>query len=291
MKIFRKSVSLFPAILTLICSLSVTSFAANYQTNYSSYTAGTVYYTSPVIKNTSAVDYFQRAINYCIVYKGLNTDKLDCDSSFGPACKNACKAFQSWANKKYGYSLAVDGSFGPASQKAMKEIIAEAPQSEKKILNINWNLIEKTGKQTPKRCFCYSLAYARDILDGEAHNATEYLASGCNYAADRAKAGFGAKFEKNKVAAFKDIYNKLKAGQPVILNVSSGRSTGEHYVCAVGYENVTNTSNLSEKNFLIIDPVVGAKKANGKYTPENLGSVGYILKNNPGQGYYYCFKK
>ena len=110
------------AIMVTLLAVPV-SAATTYATDYYTYTSGTVYYTSPVMKGTSAVKYYQRAINYCIVNKGLNTAKLECDSSFGPACEKACIAFQKWANSTYCYSLSVDGSFGPKSREAMAAIL------------------------------------------------------------------------------------------------------------------------------------------------------------------------
>lgn len=124
MQNFKKAISLVLCILTLCSVLSFAVSAASYNTDYSNYTPGTCYYRSPVMKNTSAVRYYQRAINYCVEKKGFDKAyRLDCDSSFGPACEKACRAWQSWANRVYGFSLSIDGSFGPASQKAMAAIL------------------------------------------------------------------------------------------------------------------------------------------------------------------------
>lgn len=283
-------------VLSLISVMSPSASAADPVTNYSNYSTPSnssdyAYWSgSRVVRasgtTTSEVKWMQAAINYCIKYGGLQASYLAVDGSFGPASQAATKTFQS------RYGLTADGSFGPKTIQKMKSVLASLnTATQSKILNINWSLIQQTGKQsTSGPCFCFALAYARDILDGYVHQWYEYEAYGSKVqskysTAERKLANFNSRFVDSKSAALQDIFERVKAGKPVVINVNGGRSTGEHYVCVVGYTGVTSTSTLSESNFLIIDSAGGpSNKA------ENLGDLGYKLKWNDGQGYYYCFE-
>lgn len=118
------------AITTVVstsAATTMTAFAANYSTNYSSYNEPEsndfAYWNgSKVVKGSGTtkdeIKWMQASLNYCIVNKGLNASKLDVDGSFGPASKKACSAFQ----KKYG--LSQDGSFGPGTISKMKSVLS-----------------------------------------------------------------------------------------------------------------------------------------------------------------------
>lgn len=156
-------------------------------------------------------------------------------------------------------------------------------------LPVNMNLIKQTGKQKASgSCFCYALAYARDILDNKVHSWTEYDsyhgANGESGAyANRRLANFNLGEEKtDKARIFEELYNTLRNGKPVVINVNKGRSSGEHFILLVGYQNVTNPKKLSESNFIMIDSVKGTP-----YAPENVGTVGYRLKLDSGRYWYY----
>ncbi len=113
-------------VAMLILSLIPTAAAANYTTDYNSFSTPSssdyAYWSgSQVVRNSgttvSEVKWMQAALNYCIANKGLNASYLDVDGSFGPASQSTTRAFQS----KYG--LSVDGSFGPATIAKMKEVL------------------------------------------------------------------------------------------------------------------------------------------------------------------------
>lgn len=303
MKTKNRLVALILALFMMCSTSAPSALAANYTSNYQQYSAPSssdyAYWNgSRVVRasgtTTNEILWIQSAINNCIEKEGLNATKLDVDGSFGPASKKATLAFQKAAG------LEQDGSFGPATIQKMKDVLNDGKatfatsntSSQQKTLSINWNHIQKVGKQSVSGpCFCYGLAYARTIIDGRVHYWYEYDIYGgargqSGSYADRTLANFNSKFETNRQTAFRDIYNRVKNGEPVVINVNGGRSTGEHFVTVVGYTGVTDPNNLSETNFLIIDSVDGPNN-----TTENLGSLGYKLKWNNGQGYYYCFKK
>lgn len=157
-------------------------------------------------------------------------------------------------------------------------------------LNVNWDNINTTGYQTVSGpCFCYALAYCRDILDEKSHSWTEYsleyLSSKgrYSYTAMPSKASYSKKTASSTSTVYKAVYDQIKLGRPVVVNVSGGRSSGCHYIAVVGYTNVSSTSSLSASNFLIID---SALKKN-KTATENMGTVGYSLRKAGGVYSYY----
>lgn len=293
------SIALVLATIFSINAIGLTASAANYTTNYSNYDApensGDYAYWngSKVVRsgNTSKdeVMWMQAALNYCITNKGLSTSKLDVDGSFGPASKAATTAFQ----KKYG--LSVDGSFGPSTISKMKSVLSTSATPSSKTLSINWNNINSTGYQSVSGpCGCYALAYCRDIIDGKSHSWTEYSYEGYvkslgryGYTASWGKANYVSKNSTSTSTVYKAMYDSLKSGKPVIVNVTGGRSTGSHYIAIVGYTNVSDTNSLSAKNFLIIDSAKKAKKT----ATENMSSVGYSLHKNGSSQYQYIVSK
>lgn len=158
-------------------------------------------------------------------------------------------------------------------------------------LTINWNNIKSTGHQSVSGpCGCYALAYCRDILDGKSYNWTAFSYEGYveawgryGYTVSWAKGNYAASAKSTVKLTLKAVYDQINNGRPAILHVKGGRSTGQHWVAVVGYQNVTDVNNLSYNNFLIIDSV------SSKYEIENLGSLGYTLKETSGTGYRYAY--
>lgn len=159
--------------------------------------------------------------------------------------------------------------------------------STAKTLSINWNLIKKTGKQSVSGpCGCYAFAYCRDIIDNSQHYWTQYSEGYLgnkgrySYSFVASKASYNKKTSSSITTVYNVIYDNINKGKPVVINVKGGRSSGCHYVAVVGYTNVKSTSSLSAYNFLIVD------SAGGGYNTENLGSLGYSLRNSNGYTYY-----
>ena len=166
----------------------------------------------------------------------------------------------------------------------MKAPTVEASTTTDKVLDINWEDIDEVGKQLPGSvtCFCHALAYSRTILDGEVHNWWEYDLNGGN--PYNACANWrGAGYQRSAGSAYdiyQQAYESINEGRPFIVHVA-GRGTGWHYITIVGYTNVTDPSNLSAENFLILD----AAPHSAPTGAENMGAVGYCL-NYTGQ---YCY--
>jgi translation elongation factor P/translation initiation factor 5A len=128
-KLSKRIIAIVLAIMTITSTFvatTMTAQAANYTTNYNSYSAPSssdyAYWNgSKMVKasgtTTSEIKWMQAALNYCIKYKGLDASYLDVDGSFGPASKKTTLAFQ----KKYG--LTQDGSFGKNTISKMKSVL------------------------------------------------------------------------------------------------------------------------------------------------------------------------
>ncbi len=159
------------------------------------------------------------------------------------------------------------------------------------VLTINWDNIKGTGHQSVSGpCGCYALAYCRDILDNKSYSWTKFSYEGYveswgryGYTVSWSKGNYAAAAKSTVKATLKAVYDQINNGRPAILHVKGGRSTGQHWVAVVGYQNVTDTDNLTYNNFLIIDSVAS------KYETENLGALGYTLKETSGKGYRYAY--
>ena len=282
----KRITALFLSIVTLLSVFSIASISASAVTkspwDYSSTPSRAIYYKTPTMKGND-VKWVQQSLNIVV------NAKLSVDGSFGPACKSATKKFQ----KQYG--LSQDGSFGPATRNKMVSVLNSKgygcnPQptpsdNTSKQLNVNMNYIKGTSYQSVSGpCGCYALAYCRDILDNKTHKWTEYsegyLSSKgrYSYTAVWSKAGYSSHTGSNKQAVLKALYNSINNNKPVVVRVKGNGSTG-HYVCVVGYKNVSNPNSLSESNFLIIDSA--SKTAfNRGITSMTSGSTGYSIHSN-----------
>lgn len=279
----KKLLSVLLTIATL-CTMFVTaaipaSAAIKSPWDYSSTPTRAIYYKNPTMKGND-VKWVQQSLNIAI------NAKLSIDGSFGPACKTATKKFQ----KQYG--LSQDGSFGPATRTKMVSVLKNKGYSDttsnnnsSKQLNVNMSYIKSTGYQSVSGpCGCYALAYCMDILDGKSHKWTEYSVGYLpskgrySYTVDWSKAKYSSHKGSNKQAVLKALYNSINNNKPAVVRVKGNGSTG-HYVCVVGYKDVTNANSLFEKNFLIIDSA--SKTAfNRGITSMTSGSTGYSIHSD-----------
>lgn len=282
----KRIIALFISIVTLLSIFSIASISASAASknpwDYSSTPTRAIYYKTPTMKGND-VKWVQQSLNIAV------NAKLSIDGSFGPACKTATKKFQ----KQYG--LTQDGSFGPATKNKMVSVLnskgyyyskpTPTPNNTSKQLNVNMSYIKGTGYQSVSGpCGCYALAYCRDILDNKTHKWTEYsegyLSSKgrYSYTAVWSKAGYSSHTGSSKQAVLKALYNSINNNKPAVVRVKGNGSTG-HYVCVVGYKNVSNANSLSESNFLIIDSA--SKTAfNRGITSMTSGSTGYSIHSN-----------
>ena len=212
---------------------------------------------------TEEVKWMQAALNFCINNEGLDSEILVIDGSFGPATKNATLKFQDLTG------ITQDGKFGPKTIAKMKSVLKDGAvsfdesknvSSVTKAINVDMALLEEVGYQTEHGPgACYALAYCHTILDGKAHQWTEYSNEGYvkklgryGYTASWVKGDATKKYAKSEKALFKVLYESINDSKPVVLHVS-GNGWNGHYVVVVGYQDVTDVNSLSAANFLIID--------------------------------------
>jgi hypothetical protein len=148
------------------------------------------------------------------------------------------------------------------------------------------NLINQTGHQNGVSgpCGCYALAYCRDILDGIAHQWTDYSEGWrddlgrYSYSMVPSKAGYSGSWATTKQGVLRALYDSINAGKPGMVHVVT---TNGHYVAIVGYQNVTDPNNLSEANFLMID------SANSTQFSKGITKLTYSIHSD----YYYALPK
>lgn len=157
------------------------------------------------------------------------------------------------------------------------------------LLDVNLNQIAAVGHQLAGgyACSCFSLAYARTITDGWVHDFSEYNVYGAdqyNVSASWSSGDYYRSEYPTKEEALIDLYGELQNRRPVLACVS-GRGSTQHFVTVVGFENVTTLDELSEDNFLILDPIPSAA-----FEIENMGEVGYEIKYfSAGYGGNACY--
>lgn len=130
-----------------------------------------------------------------------------------------------------------------------------------KTISYNSSLIAAVGHQSigtsleKKACASFALAYCNAILNGSAPSPHFYWLSDKDVSCVWSKGGYRCSSTGygSLNAVLQEAYRQLALGQPCILNVKS-TSSSEHWVCLVGYKNVTNLNALTADNFLAIDP-------------------------------------
>lgn len=147
-------------------------------------------------------------------------------------------------------------------------------------LDIDIDKLKEIGMQSVSGpCGCYALAYSNLAENGTAKSWKNFSTGYSNqlgrysYCADWSQLSYRHHYRQSQSTIWKYCYENLLEGKPTIINVKSGRSSGDHYVTIVGCQNVTDPTKLSGNNFLILDPA-----PHSKYGIENFGSVGYRLR-------------
>lgn len=151
-----------------------------------------------------------------------------------------------------------------------------------KTLPYNSSLIAAVGHQSDgtalekKACASFALAYCNAILYASAPSPHSYWVSESDVSCVWSKGGYTCSPTGygSLQSVLQTAYLQLAAGKPCILNVKSSTSS-EHWVCLVGYKNVTNTNALTAANFLAIDPWSGTLiTVSDKYSVKNTYRLG-----------------
>ena len=126
-------------------------------------------------------------------------------------------------------------------------------------IKYNKTLVASVGTQAKKSqaCCCYAYAYAQTIVTGKKHDWTDYDTYGGSKgetgASAKAVAGYKYYSLNTQQGILSRLYTSINQGHPCVLWVKNS-SGGSHWVCVIGYEGVTDPSNLKTSQFRIIDP-------------------------------------
>lgn len=155
-----------------------------------------------------------------------------------------------------------------AEQRALELAWQEAERRDKR-LEYDPALIEAIGSQSADGhwgcCPGYSCAYGDAIITGQATDHSAYTCHCCTWPG---WGGGNSSFRSlgSNAALLGEAYDEIAAGRPTVIHVAG--SSGEHWICLMGYRDVEDAGNLTLDNFYALDPVTGT---------EIVASDGYVL--------------
>lgn len=166
-----------------------------------------------------------------------------------------------------GDAFAVDGP--KLDQSVNPEPLAGsvATMAASKTLPYNASLLAQVGKQSGNSahgscCACYACAYGDTMFTGVAQNHTQYGCGNCGWK------NWGT---QKTDSSLKVVYDQINQGKPVVIHVVNNSSWGtpgnQHWVLAIGYQNVSNANSIGLGNLLVVDPwdasvIVASKRYN-----------------------------
>lgn len=108
---------------------------------------------------------------------------------------------------------------------------------------------ELTGHSTC--CPSFACAYGDAVIDGTVHDHSWYNCWSCLWP----NWGGGDSFNRylgSEQELLREAYDQILAGYPTVVHVQA--NTGEHWICLMGYEDVSDPDDLSLGNFIALDP-------------------------------------
>lgn len=185
---------------------------------------------------------------------------------------DAAITFGKLAAGKYFYRIAVRDSAGkeavwvnrPFTVAEHMTTINPIGTASNRMLSYNTNLIAAVGHQSAgnslekKACASYALAYCNAILYNSAPAPQTYWMGSSDVTCVWSKGGYrcSASGYGSESAVLQEAYKQILAGNPCILHVTG--NTEQHWLCIIGYKNVTSLSQLTAANLIAIDPWDGA---------------------------------
>lgn len=173
----------------------------------------------------------------------------------------------------YTYCLAVTDTTGKQtvwvdqSFSVIPQVTTMGPKgnASNRTLSYNSNLIQAIGHQSSgdalekKACASYALAYCNALLYGSAPSPRSYWSSSTDVNCVWSKGGYTCSSTGygSELAVLQAAYTQIVAGNPCILHVT-GSTTEQHWLCVIGYKNVSTMQTLTTDNFIAIDPWDGA---------------------------------
>lgn len=157
------------------------------------------------------------------------------------------------------------------------------------MISIPLDLIGTCGNQKVSgngtACQAYAWAYCRIILDKKLHTWNEYWDKDSKQATAPSIAGYNLpRNSADEKTILREVYENINLGRPVVLRARGSNGYLYHYVVAVGYKNSSNPQNLSQSDFIILDPYDGTLK-NLTAVPlrtNEYGNYGYFSTNSGG---------
>ena len=127
------------------------------------------------------------------------------------------------------------------------------------------DVLKNVGPQNPGECLKYACKYANYVLGNKS---TQYHLIG----------------SENKISILKVVASEINAGRPVVARAETEKKTkvngkdmcGRHFVTIVGIKKNADLNDLSESDFLILDPYKAKKK---KLSARHLLRGDHDLKN------------
>lgn len=104
-------------------------------------------------------------------------------------------------------------------------------------------------------CMAVAYAAAYSMIDGKAYDPRKFWTG--VMATDSLGRFSGWKNISDN--SYKEIYNDLENGKPTLLHFSHGSQGGGHWVAVKGIKDGADYNNLTENDFLVIDPVTGTE--------------------------------
>ena len=154
---------------------------------------------------------------------------------------------------------ALERARADAERRALELARQEAEKRDKR-LGFDPALIEAVGNQTADGhwgcCPGYSCAYGDAVLTGKATDHSAYTCRCCTWPG---WGGGDSSFRSlgSNAALLREAYDEISAGRPTVVHVTG--SSGEHWICLIGYREVDNADGLALGNFYALDPVTGSE--------------------------------
>ena len=128
-------------------------------------------------------------------------------------------------------------------------------QCANKVLPYDRALIEEIGTQesTGHRTCCpsFSCAYGDAVIDGTVNDHCWYTCWMCAWP-NWSASDYAFESADSEQELLREAYDQILAGMPTVIYVQG--NTGEHWICLIGYENVSDPDDLTLDNFIALDP-------------------------------------
>lgn len=136
------------------------------------------------------------------------------------------------------------------------------------VLDYDPALIAQIGSQESSGhwvcCPGFSCSYGDAIIYGTANSHAAY---GCGTCTWPGWGGGNSSFRSlgSDQSLLREAYDSIRSGKPTVIHVAG--AWNEHWICLIGYTDVTDPAKLSLANFIALDPVDGAQiNAASRYT-------------------------